>query len=176
MVLRPTSPEGPDGISIEWARSGEEFTVYFSLPYNYKKLIDFLESLGVLRIHFHHIIGLNRQILQLPKDLNLSYDFTLHDYYPICPQYTLTFEDGRYCREPDVEGCNACLAKRPALWGLDILTWRALFSELLIDADRVIVPSQDVLERMQKYIPDGHYVLLPHPESILANSIAPGLS
>ena len=174
MVLRPTSPEGPDGISIEWARSGEEFTVYFSLPYNYKKLIDFLESLGVLRIHFHHIIGLNRQILQLPKDLNLSYDFTLHDYYPICPQYTLTFEDGRCCREPDVEGCNACLAKRPALWGLDILTWRALFSELLIDADRVIVPSQDVLERMQKYIPDGHYVLLPHPESILANSIAPG--
>ncbi len=174
MVLRPTRSDGPDGISIEWARNGEEFTVYFSLPYDYTKLVDFIESLGVVRIHFHHIIGLNRQILQLPKNLNLSYDFTLHDYYPICPQYTLTFEDGRYCEEPNVDGCNACLAKRPALWGLDILTWRTLFADLLTGADRVIVPSQDVLERMKKYVPDSHYIVLPHPESIVSNCLAPG--
>ena len=165
MILRPT---GPDGVSVEWGRSGEEFATYFSLPYAYPKLLDFIRSLGIARLHFHHVIGLNRQILQLPGDLRLPYDFTLHDYYPICPQYTLTRKDGRYCGEPDVEGCNACLAERPALWGLDILSWRKLLGELLTGADRVIVPSRDILARLRGYVPDARYVWLPHPEPALA--------
>ena len=65
MILRPT---GPDGVSIEWGRSGEEFATYFSLPYAYPKLLDFIRSLRIARLHFHHVIGLNRQILQLPGD------------------------------------------------------------------------------------------------------------
>jgi glycosyltransferase involved in cell wall biosynthesis len=161
LILRPT---GPAGVSVEWGRRGEEFSAYFSLPYAYPKLLDFIKSLGIARFHFHHIIGLNRQVLQLPRDLSLPYDFTLHDYYAVCPQYTLTLKDGRYCGEPDAEGCNACLAERPALWGLDILTWRTLLGGLLIDADRVIVPSRDMLARMRGYVPDARYVWLPHPE------------
>ena len=161
MILRPT---GPGGVSVEWGRGGEEFAAYFSLPHAYPKLLDFIRSLRIARLHFHHVIGLHRQILQMPRDLSLSYDFTLHDYYPICPQYTLTLKDGRYCGEPDVEGCNACLVERPALWGLDILTWRTLLGELLTDADRVIVPSRDMLERMRSYVPNARYIWLPHPE------------
>jgi len=161
LILRPT---GLDGVSIEWGRSGEEFIAYFALPYAYQKLLDFIQSLGVARLHFHHIIGMNRQILQLPQDLSLPYDFTLHDYYPICPQYTLTLQDDRYCNEPDVAGCNACLAERPALWGLDIVTWRESLGGLLTGADRVIVASQDMETRMRRYIPDARYVRLSHPE------------
>ncbi len=164
MILRPT---GPHGVSVEWARNGEEFIVYFSVPYDYPKLLDFIRSLEIARLHIHHVIGLNRQILQLPQDLCLPYDFTLHDYYPICPQYTLTFKDGRYCGEPDVDGCNACLTERPALWGLDIVTWRELLGKLLSDADRVIVASQDMETRMRRYAPNAHYIKLPHPEPAL---------
>ena len=165
MILRPT---GPSGFSVEWGRSEEEFIAYFSLPYDYPKLLDFIKSLGIMRLHFHHIIGMNRQILQLPQDLHLPYDFTLHDYYPVCPQYTLTLKDGRYCGEPDVAGCNACLAERPALWGLDIVTWRESLGNLLTNADRVIVASQDMETRLRRYVPAAHYVRLSHPEPVLA--------
>jgi len=165
MILRPA---GPDGVSIEWARSGEEFITYFALPYAYPKLLGFIKSLGIVRLHIHHVIGMNRQILQLPRDLNVPYDFTLHDYYPICPQYTLTLQDGRYCGEPNVDGCNACLAERPALWGIYIVTWRASLGGLLTGADRVIVASQDMETRMRRYVPGARYVRLSHPEPALA--------
>ncbi len=165
LILRPT---GPNGVSVEWVRSGEEFIVYFTLPYAYPRLLDFIRSLGIARLHFHHIIGMNRQVLQLPGDLNLPYDFTLHDYYPICPQYTLTLQDGRYCNEPDEAGCAACLAERPALWGLDIVTWRESLGKLLTGADRVIVASRDMETRMRRYVPGARYIWAPHPEPALA--------
>jgi glycosyltransferase involved in cell wall biosynthesis len=110
------------------------------------------------------VLDLQQQLLRLPEDLGVPYDFTLHDYYPICPQYNLARADGRYCGEPDTAGCTACLAERPAPWGLDILSWRTLFRRLLSGADRVIAPSQDALERMRRYVPDACYVYLPHPE------------
>lgn len=160
-ILRPTDPKG---VSIEWARSGEEFIVYFRLPYSYSELVDFLEDMGIFYIHLHHIIELNQQVLQLAQDLHVPYDVTVHDYYPICPQINLISEDGYYCGEPDTRGCDFCLAKRPGLWGMDILSWRAFFRNILANAKRVIAPSHDVLERVKSYIPEARYVYLPHPE------------
>jgi GT2 family glycosyltransferase/glycosyltransferase involved in cell wall biosynthesis len=161
LILRPTHPTE---VAVEWARSDEEFVTYFPLPYGYKELLGFIKGLEVFRIHFHHVLDLHQQVFRLPQDLGVPYDFTLHDYYPICPQYTLTRKDGRYCGEPDVTGCAACLAERPAPWGMDILSWRKLFNKLLTGAERVIVPSQDMFERIRTYIPDANYLYLPHPE------------
>ncbi len=149
---------------LEWARRGEEFSAWFPLPHAYPDLLEFLRKLPIARIHFHHVLDLQQQLLRLPEDLGVPYDFTLHDYYPICPQYNLARVDGRYCGEPDTAGCTACLAERPAPWGMDILSWRTLFRHLLLGADRVIVPSQDVLTRMRRYVPEARYVCLSHPE------------
>lgn len=153
---------------LEWARRGEEFSAWFPLPHAYADLLDFLRKLAVTRIHVHHVLDLQQQLLRLPEDLAVPYDFTLHDYYPICPQYNLARVDGRYCGEPDTAGCTACLTERPAPWGMDILSWRALFRRLLTGAARVIVPSRDILKRMRRYVPDARYVYLPHPEPTLA--------
>jgi GT2 family glycosyltransferase/glycosyltransferase involved in cell wall biosynthesis len=149
---------------LEWARRGEEFGAWFPLPHAYPDLLEFLRKLLIARIHFHHVLDLQQQLLRLPEDLCVPYDFTLHDYYPICPQYNLARVDGRYCGEPDTAGCTACLAERPAPWGMDILSWRTLFRHLLLGADRVIVSSQDVLTRMRHYVPEARYVCLSHPE------------
>ncbi len=95
----------------------------------------------------------------------MPYDYTLHDYHPICPQYHLVTEDGRYCGEPDAAGCAACLARRPAQWGIDIATWRDAFGRLLRGADRVIAPSQDVATRMRRYFPElAHRRVAPSRE------------
>ena len=54
---------------LEWARRGEEFSAWFPLPHAYPDLLAFLRTLPVARIHIHHVLDLQRQLLRLPEDL-----------------------------------------------------------------------------------------------------------
>jgi glycosyltransferase involved in cell wall biosynthesis len=139
--------------------------MYFTLPRDLALLAETLRALGVERMHFHHVHLQPRSILELPAVVGVPYDYTLHDYHPICPQYHLVAEDGRYCGEPDAAGCAACLARRPGQWGLDITTWRGAFAKLLRGASRIIAPSQDVASRVRRYVPDLAIEVWPHPEA-----------
>jgi GT2 family glycosyltransferase/glycosyltransferase involved in cell wall biosynthesis len=180
LVLRP---EAKSFVSLQWLREGEEFEAWFDSATDWSSCVSLIRSLGISRVHFHHIHGLPREALELPRALEVPYDVTLHDQFPICPQYHLADESGRYCGEPDTAGCNACIAKRPSQWGLDILAWRHLFHDLLHKAQRVIVPSSDLGARMLRYFPDVATVHMPHPEGyeptpalhkvVLLGSIAP---
>ena len=98
-------------------RAQARLLAYFPLPDEMQVLADVLQSIGVARLHFHHVHRLPRSILELPAAVGVPYDYTLHDYFSICPQYHLVTEDGRYCGEPDARGCAACLARRPGAMG-----------------------------------------------------------
>ena len=163
-------PAGGDTVKLRWPRAGEGFAAWFRLPDDLAVLAGTLRAIGVARLHFHHVHGLPRSILELPRECGVPYDCTLHDYVAICPQYHLVDEHGRYCGEPDAAGCAACLAKRPAQWGLDIGAWRAAFGELLRSADRVIAPSEDVATRMQRYHPGLRIDIWSHPEPAPASA------
>jgi glycosyltransferase involved in cell wall biosynthesis len=163
LFLEPTVT---DSVKLHWPRAGESFAAYFRLPTDLPRLAEVLKSIGVTRLHFHHIHQLPRAILDLPAASGIPYDCTLHDYYAICPQYHLVTEDGTYCGEPDARGCAECLARRPAQWGLDIASWRATFGKLLRGADRLIAPSGDVAQRMSRYLPDVAIAVWPHPEPL----------
>jgi len=165
-VLR-LEPATGDTVKLYWPRAGEEFAAYFTLPGELGELARLLQTLGVARLHFHHVHLLPRAILDLPQAAALPYDLTLHDYYPICPQYHLVTADGRYCGEPAAAGCNACIAQRPHRWGQDIGGWRALFADFLVHADRAIAPSADVAERINRYLPDLAIAVWSHPEAAL---------
>lgn len=158
-------PATGDTVKLSWPKAGEGFALYFTLPAGLDSLVATLQAIGVERMHFHHVHLWPQAILDLPGKLGVPYDYTLHDYHPICPQYHLVTRDGRYCGEPDNAGCTACLAERPALWGLDIVTWRQHFAQLLRGAERVIAPSQDVAVRMRRYVPDLAISVWPHPET-----------
>ncbi|MEP6942908.1 MAG: glycosyltransferase [Betaproteobacteria bacterium] len=158
-------PAQGDVVKLSWLREGEGFAAYFELPGAIDDLLRLLGELGLVRIHFHHVHGLPRAVLDLPRAANVPYDCTLHDYYAICPQYHLVTEQGRYCGEPDVQGCTTCISRRPALWGLGITAWRAAFAELLASADRVFAPSADVQRRIARYMPSVEVTLLPHAET-----------
>jgi GT2 family glycosyltransferase/glycosyltransferase involved in cell wall biosynthesis len=157
-------PAVDDTVKLSWPRAGETFALYFTLPAELALLAETLRMIGVDRLHFHHIHLQPRSILELPAMVGVPYDYTLHDYHPICPQYHLVTEDGRYCGEPDAAGCAACLARRPAPWGMDIATWRGEFGRVLRGASRVIAPSQDVATRMRRYLPQLAIDVWPHPE------------
>ena len=157
-------PAVGETVKLSWLKDGEDFTAYFILPADMEALVSLLRTLGVARVHFHHVHGLPPSVLDLHQAIGVPYDCTLHDYYAICPQYHLDTEKGAYCGEPDALGCAACLEKRPGQWGLDIGAWRAVFGKLLRGAERVFVPSRDVAQRIARYFPDLDTTIVAHPE------------
>jgi len=156
--------EPASGATVSLRPWGTEERLYFELPADLPLLARVLHATGVVRLHLHHVQGLPREILALPGAARLRYDVTLHDYLAICPQYQLVTDQGRYCGEPDAQGCAACLAKRPAQWPLDITGWRDAFAAMLLGAARVIAPSADVAARTARYVPGLRCELWPHAE------------
>ncbi len=174
-LLTPEYENGPVYLRpfSQAQRAGLVFDPHTQMP----QLLDTLRWMAVARLHYHHTIGLPQSILLLPEQLPCSYDVTVHDYYLACPQVTLADEHGRYCGAPDEAGCNACLAKRPAPNHESIEHWRQ-FGELFLNAaERVFVPSNDTLRRMQGYFPEASFVFAVHEPKLQAIEVsAPELS
>ena len=97
-----------------------------------------LDLLGPAHAHVHHVIGVPLALVDLLTEHGVRYDWTIHDYYTICPRVNLINADQTYCGEPDAEACNHCLAKlgddqgRPV--PLSIEDWRDGFSRRLGNA------------------------------------------
>jgi GT2 family glycosyltransferase len=162
LALRPA---GGGIVRLAWLNPAEEFEVFFEEARDWDLLVEVLAALGIGRMHFHHTHGLAEAVLDLPARLGIPYDVTLHDYLSICPQHHLSDEAGRYCGEPDEDGCNACLARRKPAWEHDIAGWRRRFGTLLAGADRIIAPSHDIAGRVHRYHPQAQIKVWPHPEA-----------
>ena len=142
----------------------DDFRVAFDIDLDYDALLEVLRRCGVTRLQVQHLAGHSLDVQRLRHDLGVPMDFTLHDYFVICPQVTLTDAAGRYCGEPDARGCNACLAGRPTRPRLDIAAWREKYAWLVTEAERVIAPSADAAERLRRYFPDaGNVMVEAHP-------------
>lgn len=163
-VMKPLSEGGRVGLVYD----GEpQNLLSFDPVEDFELLVLTLKALGVARIHFHHTIGVAQSVLMLPERLQCPYDVTIHDYYLACPQVSLTDSMGRYCGAPDPDGCNRCLAERPAPGGTDIEGWRRLGGILLAGAERVFVPSRDTYQRIEGYFPGVRLIHAQHEPKIL---------
>lgn len=168
LTIRPEAGdgfgEGDSALSIEWTRTGEEFRARFPLPAGYGDLLDFLRSLGVSRLHIHHLHGFGEVASDLARDLGVPYDYTVYDYYALCPRFDMVNRAGDFCGRPELKDCHACLAGDTCFEG-EMGARRAGFEGLLSGAERVLVPSRDALETMKEYFPEAGYVYLPFPEA-----------
>jgi hypothetical protein len=108
--------------------------------------------------------------VDLLSERGVRYDWTIHDYYTICPRVNLINAEQTYCGEPDAEACNRCLSRlgddqgRPV--PMSIQEWRDGFSRLLENARQVFVPSEDVRNRLGRYFPNLSVLTRPHAESL----------
>jgi GT2 family glycosyltransferase/glycosyltransferase involved in cell wall biosynthesis len=120
-------------------------------------------SAGVMRVHIHHLLGLDLDVRALLHDLLVPFDVTVHDYFAICPQVTLLpWSAGPYCGEPGPAGCDACIANRPSHGATDILSWRLLWAWQFHEAELVFAPSRDALNRLRRHGLGRDATLLPH--------------
>lgn len=161
LMLRP-SPVG--GARLSLLDEAEAMTLDYVLPDAFDEMVEMLKALGVVRVHVHHWLGFNDSILELAKRLGVPQDVTLHDYYSVCPQISLTRDDNRYCGEEGIQQCQRCLAQQPAPDGSSITEWRERHAEWLLASDRVITPSQDTSARIKRYIPNLDIKVAVHPD------------
>ena len=158
-------------LALRWLRPGENLVLWVRAAEEWERMVGLLQAIGIDRIHFHHVHGLPRGILELPRRLGCPHDVTLHDFFPACPAYHLTGADGRYCGgDPR---CRHCVDARPAQWGFSIDEWRSACGELLGKAARVIAPSHDAARRIGAFFPAVAALVWPHPELDAAPAAAP---
>jgi GT2 family glycosyltransferase/glycosyltransferase involved in cell wall biosynthesis len=125
--------------------------------------VGLLRAVGIDRVHFHHVHGLPREALELPQALGCGFDVTLHDHFPVCPQYHLGGGEARFCGgRPD---CHRCTDANPDQWGIGIDAWRATFRAWLARAHRIIAPSEAAASRIREHFPEVTPSMWPHPEA-----------
>ncbi len=84
----------------------------------------------------------------------------VHDYYPVCPNFTLLDENSTFCNVPSLERCAQCMANNDLEWKTfgndqsDVGMWRRYWQILLEEATRIICFSNSSKEIMQKAYPD----------------------
>lgn len=122
-----------------------------------------LRSFGVGRIHVHQLVDLPAGVADVVNASDLPVDYTVHDYYAICPRITFTRDADGYCGEPDEKACERCLA-RPKVLGTTegIRAWRERHAWLFRRAENVICPSRDVAARVKRYFPLARTALVYH--------------
>ncbi|MBV9755728.1 MAG: glycosyltransferase [Alphaproteobacteria bacterium] len=159
LLLQPST----GGIELSIPSLPDHPGLRFPSGHNLDDLVALLQSCNVGRVHVHHTSGLGFDIHELIERLRVPFDFTVHDYFAICPQvHLLRTSSGDYCGEPDEANCNACIARQPQHGARDIIAWRREHAWLLEDADRVICPSEDVRRRLGRYVPRRDLLLVPH--------------
>lgn len=137
-----------------------------------------LAQLGIAHIHIQHLVGYDARyyplLPRLGERLGISFDITVHDYFPFCPRIHLIGSTGKYCGEPDVRSCNSCVKHNGAPPGdVDVAEWRSRYADLFAAARKIFVPDTDVATRMSRYFSGVTFTVRPHPETL---EIKPHLS
>lgn len=152
----------PGGVTLKLEGADEALALHFAIPQDRARLVRTLRQLQVGHVHYHHLLGHSPDIIKLARELEVSFDFTAHDYFSYCPQISLTDHTDQYCGEKGLEQCHQCLKRHPAPGGVSIENWRAQHAQLLRDARFVIAPSQDTALRLKHFEPSANVIVVPH--------------
>ncbi len=138
------------------------------MPEELEALTQVLKSVGVSLVHYHHVLKMPEQILNLASYLRVPHRVTIHDFYLLAANPTLTDEHGVF------DASNPLGAKNPLYplaEGETPESWRERYRSLLERADRVIFPTVETKRLFGNYYDIQRGVIAPHLEiSRLVNS------
>lgn len=167
------TPHGEDGaVSISLGVDCHADKLVFQVPKEYGAMVDLLKSAGISAVHIHHTTGLESKILDLPRDLGVTYLLTAHDYYWLNGNPTLTDENGQY------PGFYSDIQNNPLYplpQGLSPKSWQGRSHRLIEGASCVIFPSNATKKLFDHVYDSPNAVVAPHIESQLTVSRKPSL-
>ncbi|HET6196597.1 MAG TPA: glycosyltransferase, partial [Acetobacteraceae bacterium] len=167
IVLRPSrSSDGTRCVSIGEGTDGGFPNLRYRMPDELAALRRLLVGERPWLIELHHTVGHHPAVLELIGHLDAPYDVHVHDYAWLCGRIALVGPSERYCGEPAVARCEACVAEAGNLIDDDIsvAALRGRSAAVLSAARRVIVPSHDTADRLRRYFPGIRPVVEHHED------------
>ncbi|MCK5356080.1 MAG: glycosyltransferase, partial [Methyloprofundus sp.] len=164
------------------------YTLIYHYPEDYGQLVDDLSELGISRVHYHQVLGFPKKIWQLAEQLGCSYDFTAHDFMPICPRINMIDETGAFCAESqfDVEKCQRCIALNGVTnsevelhleaFGGSVEKWRIFYAIVLAKAKHIFCPSNSTAAIYRQHLSLSSIKVMPHPEESFTILPVPALA
>lgn len=160
LVLRP---ETYNGFTLDLSLSGQSATLHFTWPDDRDAFSDLCSALNVQLAHVHHISGMEAYAHELVAVADCSYRVTLHDYYFINGNPTLSDSQGRFVsamHQRDVQ----CASHYPVPLGFSADSWREHTGRFLRSAEQVISPSRYVADLYHQYFYDVPILVRYHPD------------
>ncbi len=145
----------------------------FDIPAQLPELTALLGDLRLDAIEIHHFLDLDARVIEAVRELPVPYEVFVHDYAWICPRVTLIDGGGRYCGEPAVSVCRACVRRNGSVSkeAISVPALRARSAEWFSAARRVIAPSTDTAERLRRHFDRLQVAVQPHAETVEATPL-----
>lgn len=118
----------------------------------YKKLIEkVLKMVKINLVHVHHMINHYFDLFDVINEAKIPYMINLHDYYFVCPNFSLMENNIKCCVSNENRNCDACLKNLKNLEGNFARNWRSTTLKILRNAKKVIAPSNSTKEIYQEF-------------------------
>lgn len=142
----------------------------YAVPVELDAAAALLQGDDVRRVEVHSLIGHDHRVLGLAGRLGVPYDMVIHDYASFCPRIMLVDGHNRFCGEPDIAACEACVADNGQAIEENITAGflRARSASQLAGAHSVITPSADAAARLRRHFPGIEPVVTPWEAATLA--------
>ncbi len=162
LVLRPLASGSP-GCAIS-TEDGAYADLAYAAPDELAALRALLERLAIDHVELHHFLDCDSRVIETVRALEAPYDVYIHDYVWICPRIGLVDGKGRYCGEPRVSACEACVKKNGSRLHepMSVAAFRRRNARWLAAARRVVAPCADVVQRLHRYFPE----IRPHHRAV----------
>jgi len=165
------------------------YTHTFKLFHTYKKYrysfkINSLDELKVLLselqikeiflntlVSYQHSLEMVEYLSSLSHTIDAPLTIPIHDYYALCPSYTLLNDKGNYCQVPDLEECKKCMSQNTQEWRnyhsdtVNMPLWRVQWLNLLTQSQNILCfsnASKDILLKAYPTLPPTSIQVIPH--------------
>lgn len=149
----------------------KEYQFHYYLS-NFEELDTILNILSVDSIYINELVSYPKlyekliSIIKLKNKYNCELIMLVHDYYAVCPVLNLLDTDNSYCRVPNIDICESCIAKNTSKQYMDYISmkkWRSGWNYFLKQCNEIVVFSQSTKMIFEKaYAILGKCVIVPH--------------
>jgi O-antigen biosynthesis protein len=154
LIMRSTYSK--DKVSIAFNPHEKADKLLLKIPKQIGSLHELLKLYGVSHIHFHHLAGHCNSIVNLPSELNLTYDLSLHDYCLLLGKPKLTSDE-------ELNSTKAIKTQKHN-------------QSFIENAGRIFSPSQATKHIFNKCFPHKNILWAPHPDKTTQTSAHPAPS
>lgn len=154
--------------NLNYIFSSTNISVIFTILSEFKINEIFLNSL----VSYPHVDQIINKVILLKEKVHPKVILPIHDFFPLCPSYTLLNEKMQYCGIPsDFNICNNCLKNNKNEFKIfekeiNIENWRKSWNKIIAVSDEILCFSNSSKEILLKAYPNCIEKIIFKPHDI----------